>query len=401
MNVLQSDWQTDAQDRLMHQLGDPRQGWVSPWARPLLWSCALAVILFIVWAAWAEVDETTRGEGRVVPVSRIQKIQSLEGGLLEQMLVREGDVVEAGEPLLRLDPTRFRSEASETRAQADALRATVARLDAETRGLSEIGFPSSLSGQKALMASERALFTARRARLAGTQQALRAEIAIARSQLKVLEPLVRARAAPEMEALRLSQSIASLEGKLAEQGANYEQEANTQLAKARGDLAAVENQLALRQDRLQRTVIVSPVRGLVNDIRITTRGGVVPPGEPIMNISPLEEQLLIETKVTPRDVAFIAPGMSARVKITAYDYTVYGYLNGQVEQISPDTIEEDTPRGKVFYYKLLVRTDASELKRNGAVLPIKPGMLAEVDIRGQQRSILNYFLRPLIKAQLH
>jgi len=389
------------EERLLHELGDPREGWVHPLARPVLWVSLLTIASFVVWAAWAMVDETTRGDGRIVPVSHIQKIQSLEGGILEQMLVAEGDVVEAGQPLLQLDSTRFKSEFAEASAQSSTLRAGVARLEAETRGLDAIAFPASVVAQPSLMASERSLFRARRLRLEETTRSLQSEIELARAQLRVLEPLVRSRAAPEMEALKLSQLIASLEGKVAEIRTAYGQDASSELAKKRGELAALESQLPLRQDRLRRTVVTSPVKGRVNDIRITTRGGVVQPGEPIMNVLPLDDQLLVETKVTPRDVAFIAPGMSARVKITAYDYTVYGDLPGRVEQISADTIEEDTPRGKVSFYKLLVRTDRSHLDHAGARLPIKPGMVAEVDIQGDHRSVLSYLLRPLLKTKLH
>lgn len=389
-----------ATERLLHQLGDAGQDRVHPLARPLLAACAVAVAAAIAWASWARVDEVTRGEGRVVPLSQIQKIQSLEGGLLEKLLVAEGDVVEAGQPLLQLDATRFQSAYAEAAAQADALRAMVARLEAETQQRPHVTFPSSVAAQPALVAAELSLFRARRERLQQTTAALAREIELARSQLRMLEPLVRSRAAPEMEALKQSQAIASLESKMAEIRTAYVQDAHSTLATKRAELAALENQLPQRQDQLRRTVVVSPVKGRVNDIRITTRGGVVQPGEPIMDVLPLEDELLVETKVRPRDVAFIAPGMEARVKITAYDYTVYGHLAGRVEQISADTIEEDTPQGKQWFYKVMVRTSTSHLERGGEQLPIKPGMVAEVDIRGDQRSVLSYLLRPLLKAQL-
>jgi adhesin transport system membrane fusion protein len=217
----------------------------------------------------------------------------------------------------------------------------------------------------------------------------------------VIEPLVASRAASEMEALRLSKEIASLNGKISEVNNAYFQEAYTELANKKAELSELEQNLLQRKDQLSRTQVVSPVKGRVNDILITTRGGVIQPGEPIMEVTPIDEQLLVEAKVKPRDVAFLVPGMPARVKITAYDYTVYGDISGTLEQISPDTIEEETIRGKEPFYKISIRTKTSYLKKGDEVLPIKPGMIAEVDIQSGKRTVLNYLLRPLLKAHLY
>ncbi len=227
------------------------------------------------------------------------------------------------------------------------------------------------------------------------------QIGLAQRQLNLVRPLVEKRAVSQMEALKLSQDIATLTGKLTELKNTYFQEAYTERADKKAQLAQVEPIVQQRHDQLRRTQILSPVRGRVNTVLINTRGGVIKPGDPIMEIIPVEDRLLVEAKIKPRDVAFLVPGMEAKVKITAYDYSIYGDLSGTLEQISADTIEEDTPHGKESFYQVLIRTDGSQLTRGSQVLPIIPGMVAEVDILSGKRTVLNYLLRPLIKARLY
>lgn len=369
-------------------------------ARPILWACAAVVAGFVAWAAWAQVDEVARGDGRVVPNSRVQVIQSLEGGILRDLLVREGDVVEAGQPLVQLDSTRFQSSALESGTQVTALTAAIARLEAEVLGKSTLDFPASIPAGDPVIASERSLFLARRRNLNTAVEALSQEIAYARRQLAMVEPLAARGVVSEVEALRLGKDIAALTGRQSEIRNTYMQEAYAELAAKKAELAAQTQIFNQRQDQLERTRLTSPVRARVNDVMITTRGGVVQPGEAIMQLTPVDDQLLVEARILPRDVAFLRPGMKARVKITAYDYTVYGDLPATVEQISEDTLEEDTPRGKVAYYSVLVRTERSFLRRGSETLPIRPGMVAEVDVQSGRRSVLSYLLRPLLKARL-
>jgi adhesin transport system membrane fusion protein len=385
---------------LLRSLGDPRYAMEHPSARPILWTSLLSIVSFVAWASWAELDEVTRGEGRVVPYSRIQKIQSLEGGILEQLMVKEGDLVEAGQLLVKLDNTRFNSAYMESKSHSEALAGAIARLEAETLNKDKIKFPPGIPAHSHIAATEIALFKARREKHQEALHSLHSELELARKQLHVIEPLVASRAASEMEALRLRKEIASLNGKLAEVNSAYFQDAYTELANKKAELSELEQNLLQRKDQLSRTQVLSPVKGRVNDILITTRGGVIQPGEPIMEVTPIDEQLLVEAKVKPRDVAFLVPGMPAQVKITAYDYTVYGDLSGTLEQISPDTIEEETIRGKESFYKILIRTETNYLKKGDEILPIKPGMVAEVDIQSGKRTVLNYLLRPLLKARL-
>lgn len=388
-------------ERLRRELADPFSADVHPRSRIILWTVLGCIVLFIAWSIWAEIDQVTRGEGRVVPVSREQKIQSLEGGILGELLVKEGDVVKVGQPLVRLDPTRFETSYAESYNQADVLKAAIARLEAEVLGKGTISFPEGIDPGSPTALAEAQLFRSRREKLAESTASIGHQIAIAQNQLAIIRPLVARNVVSEMEALKLSQDIATLQGKLIEVKSTYSQEAYTELSKRKADLSALEPIVRQRNDQLRRTEILSPVNGRVNKIIINTRGGVIQPGEPIMEVIPMEDRLLVEAKIKPRDVAFLVPGMPAKVKITAYDYTIYGDLKGTLEQISPDTIEEQTPHGKESYYQVLIRTDGHQLKRGNEILPIIPGMVADVDILSGKRSIFNYLLRPLLKARLH
>ncbi|MFR0690397.1 HlyD family efflux transporter periplasmic adaptor subunit [Enterobacterales bacterium AE_CKDN230030158-1A_HGKHYDSX7] len=392
--------ETRAAERLRRELQDPLLAASHPVSRPLLWALLLSLVAAIAWAAWAELDEVTRGDGRVVPFSRMQKIQSLEGGILDRLLVQEGELVQVGQPLVRLDRTHFETSWQEAANQAEVLGAAIARLDAEVMGQDHIVFPQGMPADGPVARSERELFKSRRDKLEENTRSLQKQIRLAQSQLALVEPLVARRAVSQMEALKLSQDIATLSGKLTELKNTYFQDAYTERQEKKAQLAQIEPIVQQRKDQLRRTEILSPVRGRVNTVLISTRGGVVQPGEPIMEVIPVEERLLVEAKVKPRDVAFLVPGMPAKVKITAYDYSIYGDLKGTLEQISADTIEEETVHGKEYYYQVLIKTDGSQLTRNGEVLPIIPGMVAEVDILSGKRSVLNYLLRPLLKARL-
>jgi membrane fusion protein, adhesin transport system len=386
--------------RIRRALSDTREGEAHPLARPILWACVGVVAVFIIWAAWAKVDEVARGEGKVIPNSRVQVIQSLEGGILQELLVREGQIVSAGQPLAQLDDTRFTTATQETAAQVKALTAAIARLEAEVLGATSISFPSSIPAGDPVIASEQALFRARRQNLNATLAALSSETTYAQRQLSLVSPLAQRGVVSEVESLKLGKDIAALTGRQTEVRNTYMQEAYAELANKKAELAAQSEILNQRSDQLKRTRLTAPVRARVNEIMVTTRGGVVQPGEPIMQLTPVDDQLLVEAKVQPRDVAFIREGMPASVKITAYDFTIYGDLSGKVEQISEDTLEEDTPRGKMAYYSVLIRTDRAYLEKNGERLPIRPGMVAQVDIQSGQRSILSYLLKPLLKARL-
>lgn len=370
-------------------------------ARPALWLCTLIVAIFIIWAAFAEIDEVTRGEGKVVPSSRLQKIQSLEGGIVEELLVSEGQLVKQGEPLLRLDKTRFLAAYREGKSQASSLLASITRLEAEVRDSPTLTFPSDLEIDEKDRLFEQALFAARRNNKQETISGLERHMRIVEDQLSILQPMISSESVSQMELLKVEKELEDLKGKIIEVSNNYMQDAYTELTQKKAELNALNESLVQRQDQLTRTQITSPVRGMVNDILVTTRGGVVQPGEAILYILPIDEQLLIEAKIAPKDIAFLAPGMKAKVKITAYDFSIYGDLEGEVIQISADTIEEETAQGKEYFYQILIATQGNNLVKNGKSYPIRPGMIAKVDVLGGKRTVLSYLLNPLLKAKLN
>ncbi|WP_434286841.1 HlyD family type I secretion periplasmic adaptor subunit [Celeribacter sp. SCSIO 80788] len=357
----------------------------------------LSIAIAIGWAALAQVNEITRGDGRVIPLRRMQTIQSLEGGILAELLVQEGDIVDEGQVLVRLDPTRSESAFLATQSEIVALSAEVARLEAEVLERPVLDFGDAPNEAEA---TELRLFEARRTKLEASLSALEAERDSIRQQIDITSPLTAQGAVSRIDLLQLEQKFAELDGKINETRNVYVQDAYKDLAQRRAKLMSLEQDLVQKRDEFQRTELRSPVAGRVNNIEVTTLGGVIKPGEPIMEITPTDDQLLIETKVLPRDVAFVAPGMPASVKITAYDFSTYGDLRGTVTQISEDTVEEDTAQGPQDFYRVMVRTERSYLERYGEHYAIRPGMLAQVDIESGKRSVLSYLTRPLIKARL-
>jgi len=357
----------------------------------------LSVLIAVVWAGFAEIDKITRGDGRVVPLRRMQTIQSLEGGILSELLVKEGDIVTKGQIIATLDPTRSRAAFMGARSEIDALEAEVTRLEAEVLEQPDLDFGAEPTETQQ---TELRLFTARRTRLEASLVALEAERSAIQEQLDITTSLAASGSVSRMDMLQLRQKLAELDGRINEARNGYVQDAYRDLAERRAKLTGLQQEVVRKEDEFLRTVVRSPVEGRINNISITTLGGVVQSGEAIMEITPIDDQLMIETKILPRDVAFIAPDMPASVKITAYDFAVYGDLRGTVVQISEDTVEEDTPSGKQDFYRVMVQTDRSYLERFGEQFPIRPGMVAQVDIESGQQTILSYLTRPLLRAKL-
>lgn len=369
-------------------------------ARMLLWSCVITVVAGIGWAWWATVEDVTRGEGRVVPAGRLQSIQSLDGGLLSRLLVSEGDEVAIGQTLMILDDTRYRAAYRETEEQVHTLVAAIARLEAEVSGASEIRFPEEYPLTESLTETEQALFEARQGRLGEVLRSLKAKKALAVKQLNLLQPLAASQAVSEIEIIRVQRDIAALGGEILEVSRAYSEDAYGELVQKKGELGRLLQVAAQKSDQLERTRVRSPVRGKVNAINVTTEGAVIGQGEMIMDIVPLDDTLLVETRIKPKDVAFLAPGMPATVKLTAYDFSVYGSVQGEVVKISADSIQEETVRGKESFYKVLVSLNKEFVGTADQKLLVKPGMVAEVDIKTGQRSVLSYLLNPIVKARL-
>jgi membrane fusion protein, adhesin transport system len=412
---------------------------VNPLSEILLFAVVVLLVTALIWANFAMLDEVTRGEGKVVPSRDIQRVQNLEGGIISEILVEAGSLVEAGDILLRIDDTLFTSSFQENRAERSALEARIARLRAETEDR-EMEIPGGLAvAELNLYQAERSLWQERRRELETTlavlaQQAIQIEqqqkelvasqgriatsLRLANQELSILAPMLTAGVVSELGVLRLQRQINDLEGQL-EMAATAIVKAEAALAENRGKVSEVKArqrsqarealngdllQLRLREesmtalrDRVQRTAVRSPVRGVVKQLLVRTIGGVVQPGSDLVEIVPIDDRLLIEGNIRPADIAFIHPGQQAMVKFTAYDFAIYGGLKAELSQISADTIVQQSS-GESFY-RILLRTDNSELHYQGRSLPIIPGMVVTIEILTGRKSVLDYLLKPILKTR--
>lgn len=364
----------------------------------VIWVTLAALVGLLTWASLFELDEVTTGTGKVVPSSREQFIQSLEGGILTELRVREGDLVEAGQVLAQLDRTRAESTLGESASRVRAALATAARLRAEVDG-GPLKFPAEVMAEPDLMRSETALYESRRRSLSESTAGLTEALALVQKEYRMTSMLAKEGAASNVEVLRLQRQANELQIKLTDLRSQYLVKAREELAKANAEVEAQQAVSRGRADALTRSTLQSPVKGVVKNVEVTTVGGVVPPNGKVMEIVPVEDQLLVEARIAPRDVAFIHPGQRAVVKVTAYDYAIYGGLEGRVTTISPDTIQDEVKRD-TYYYRVFVRTDSDKLvNKAGREFAIFPGMIATADIHTGSKSILSYLLKPLNRAR--
>ena len=405
-------------------------------ARVLLRSIGVVVTVFLLWAAVAQLDEVTRGEGKVIPSRQLQVLQSIDGGLVAEILVREGDVVQPNQLLIKIDETRFASSVKENLSQALALKARVARLRALSDGKEFVPPPEVLQEEPEIVEQERQIYAAKRdqmnaavsiarQQLAQRQQELneaqarRAQAAqgyeLTSRELSMTKPLIDSGAVSEVELLRLERDVARYRGerdmasaqitraqaaigeaqrKIEEVELNFRNEAGRELSEAVGKLNSLTESSIALTDRVTQSAIRSPVKGTVKRLLVNTIGGVVQPGKDMIEIVPLEDTLLLEARIQPRDIAFLRPGQPAMVKFTAYDFAVYGGLEGTLEHIGADTVTDE--KGNAFY---IVRVRTNRPGFGNANLPIIPGMVAEVDILTGKKSVLAYLLKPVLRAK--
>lgn len=403
-----------------------------------VWIAAALLLSALLWAGFAVLEEVTTGEGKAIPSSKVQVIQNLEGGIVSDIFVREGQVVDKGDTLLRLDDTRFMSSRSESEVDRLTLTAQVERLAAEAEGRS-LTLPAEVtSSAPQVAADEQALYESRQRRLASEQRTLneqlrqktqelaefrskqeqfRSSLALVQQELDMSAPLVSSGAVSPVEILRLKRNAVELRGsmnantlaipraeaaiseiksRVQESELAFRADAARELNEKRNDLARISASRIAIDDRMSRTTVVSPVRGIVKTLKVNTIGGVVQPGSDLLEIVPLEDNLLIEAKVRPQDVAFLHPGQKAMVKFSAYDYTLYGGLPARLELIGADTITDDKDNS---FYLIQVRTDSNHLGSDSRPLLIIPGMIATVDIITGEKSVLDYLLKPVLKAR--
>lgn len=401
----------------------------------------LSLLFFIAAGYWAyvtELDEVTRGDGKVIPSSKVQVIQNLEGGILAEVLVNEGATVEKGQVLLKIDDTRFASSFRETQLKYWELLARTARLEAESENKAFIVPAEVEKEQPTLAVNEKALFASRKLELDSAisvlkqqeqqrrqelverqarQKQLERSYSLSNEELKMSEPLAAQGVMSPVEILRLKRSVNDLKGdmdanrlaiprvrstlnevrqKIDEQKLRFQAEAATQLSEVRAELARTKESLFSSEDRVTRTQVRSPVRGTIKQLKINTVGGVIQPGMDLIEIVPIEDNLLIEANIRPADIAFLRPGQEAMIKLTAYDFSIYGGLPAKLERISADTITDDNDES---FYLIYLRTEQSFLESNKGQLAIIPGMTASVDILTGKKSVLDYLLKPIIKAK--
>lgn len=407
-------------------------------SRLLLKVVATFVALALIWAATFSIDIRAKGAGKVVPVSQIQQIQNLEGGIVTEIGVHEGDIVTKGQPLVKLSPKQAEGELSEKTVTAEALTITIARLEAEIENR-EPDYPKAIADahpelvrgeeqlrqerrnvqekQMQVLNSQRGQKASELAELRARQPQVRANLKLLGEQIATIEPLVRQGAAAGMEVISLRReetgmraqlstvehgivtaqsALAEADQRIGEKNAVFLTEAREELTRKRTQLAALEGGINAKADQLSRTVVVAPMRGIVKTLAITTLGGVAAPGRTIVELVPLEDNLLVEARVSPSEIAWIRPGQPANVRITAFDYAVFGTLEGEVISVSPDSVTDE--RKDQTYYRIKVRTRSNSVEGPAGPLLITPGMIAEVDVLTGRRTILEYLIKPVLRG---
>ncbi len=367
----------------------------------LLWLIAATLIAFFVWAAKADLDEVTKGQGKVIPSTSMQTVQNLEGGILAEILVKEGGLVKKGQPLVRIDDTQTKSSYRENLAQSQALSAQLSRLEAEAEGFDEITFDKEIiANREDLVNRETALFAKNIGEKNEQLQIMQKSLDLAKEELTMTIPLVRKQVVSRVEQLRLERDVNELEGKIKELSGGFQRDAMKEFNQTKAEFESLNEAIKGREDKVERALVLSPVSGVVNKVYFATIGGVIQPGEPILDIVPEDDKLVVEAKIRPSDIAFLRPGQKAVLKFTAYDFALYGGLDGVVEHISADTIQDEVD--KEHYYMIKVRNTGGKLvSKTDEELPIIPGMVAEVDVLTGRRTVLQYLTKPLHRMRFN
>lgn len=424
------DFATDIRATILSQT--PQGG------RLIIWTTLILLVIFLIWASFSELEEVTRGEGKVVPSSHVQVIQNLEGGIISEILVNVGDTVKKDQLLLRIDPTRFASSFEENRAKYLSNKAKSARLKAEANGTALVIPADVLKERPDIAARERQLYDSRRMELGSSIEIKRQQIdqrnqelkeleaklvelnrtyALLQKEISMIKPLVKKGAASDVEVLQLERQASQMEGEIArirhdipraqskleeskiavrELNLNYRNKSNAESNEVLRDLDENASSSLALKDRLDRTSVRSPVDGIVNRVMVKTVGGVVQPGMDLVEIVPQSGSLIVEAKIKPADIGFLRPGQKATIKFTAYDYTIYGSLKAELESVGADSITDDKGNS---YFLVRLRTDKNYLGTTKRPLPIMPGMVTTVDILTGKKSVLSYILKPVLKAR--
>ena len=366
-----------------------------------IWIIALSVAVFLLWAAFAWLEEIVRAPGQIVPSSRPQIIQNLEGGILAELNVVEGDIVEPGQTLARLYGTQYQSAVDDLSDQIASLEIRRLRLEAEGAGEATFTVPQAFAARVPdIVQSETGLLAARQTEFRTRRDGAEAVLLQARTELDMMERMLVAEVVPLIEVTRARKAFSDAESKLAEAITATELDRAREYAEVQNELASLRQRLKQGQDQLGRTILIAPMRGVVNKVSVTTIGGVVRPGEEIMQIIPLDDELFVEAKVAPADIASVLVGQDATIKLSAYDYTIYGTLKAKVHFVSADTFTDDRSRAADGnpHYKVTLSVDLAGLTERQRSLQIRPGMQATVELQTGSKTILSYLIKPLYKS---
>jgi len=361
---------------------------------------AVTIVLFILWSLWAELDQVTRAPGRVVPIGRVQIIQSADGGVISEIRVREGDKVTRGQLLVTLDKVKLQAAVTEARAKVASLQSSMVRIQAELYDR-PLTFPATLDGYPDFVRNQRELYFKRRAAQQSDIDSLRSMKGLMRQELDLNMPLLKSGDVAKSEIIRMQRGIADVDGQISGKQAKYIADLQTEYTKTDEDLVSAQQILAQREDSLKATDLVAPTNGIVKNVRLTTVGAVLRPGDEVLQIVPSGERLIIEAQVSPKDIAFVKVGQQASVKFDAYDSSVYGAGHGRVTFISPDTLSEQRPDGtSVTYFRVNLEADASKLRPRhpGEKIEIQPGMTATAEIITGKNTVFRYLTKPITKT---
>lgn len=361
---------------------------------------AASVLAFLFWASWAEIDQISRASGKVIPIGKIQVIQSVDGGVIEEMRVREGDIVRKGELLVRIDRVKVQAAVAESRAKVAAFKSIMARIEAELYDR-PLSFPADVRAYPEFVSNQTALFTKRRFAITSEIAALESIKRLMQQELELNLPLVSSGDVARAEIIRMQRGIADIQGQIVNKRSKYQQDLQAEFAKVEEDLVSAEQILAQRVDALAATELRAPSNGIVKNVRLTTVGAVLRPGDEVMQIVPTGERLIVEAQGAPRDIAFIKVGQTASVKFDTYDSAIYGSGVGVVTYVSPDTLVEQRPDGQsMTYYRINLDVDIREMRphKAGERIVIQPGMTVTAEIKTGQNTVMRYLTKPILKT---
>lgn len=366
-------------------------------SRLSIWIALIGIIILIVWASFAKIDQVTRAQATVIASARTQEIQASEGGVLTQLAVTEGEEVKAGQLLVVLEEERAKAAVDNSASKTAALTAKLARLNAEIFE-KPLVFPEGIQNYPEYIQNQKALYNRRRQAINEEVSSLEKMLVLARQELSMNEPLLKYGDVSQADVIKLSRQVADIEAQINNKRNKYFEEAQAEMTKAQEELDTELEQLRDRAQVLEEKRLMAPTEGKIKNINVTTIGGVVKPGEIIMQILPTSSDLVIDAKISPADIAYVKEGQEATVKLDAYDYSIFGAMKGTVNYISPDTLMEQTPEGEEPYYRVLIVINGAEFKGRGDEIVIKPGMTASVDIKAMERTVLSYLTKPITKT---